>query len=225
MAGERVVGMIQVILIDNQLLYRDALQVIVNETKDLKVVATFESLNQVEKRTPKNTDVALINMHLPNDEAIPITKFLKKEIPDIRIIALIDYPDEELLFEMLLAGSDGFLLKNRHPEQLTEVIQDVLEGGYVISGSIGKTIANMICKNRHIEKEMLRRRLQAEDLHFTSREIDILQLVMHGQTNKEIADGLELKGGTVKNYISEIYQKLNIKSRERVIEYLKTLMT
>lgn len=218
--------MIKVMVIDNQTLFRDGIKVILEETNKYEVVAAFDSGDQAMKAfetNPIDVDVALISLHLRDGEAVSTTNYFKWKYPDIGIIALMEWIDEDLIVNTITAGCDALLLKQHYPEKLIHAIDDVIKGDTVISGPIAAVLAKTIRKFTVDEKGILAARLAHEGFTFTSRELDVLQLLMNGYTNQMISSELNLGDGTVKNYVSELYNKLNIRSRKCVIKYLQDL--
>lgn len=218
--------MIQVILVNDQLLFQEGMKAILEKTNECKVVATFDTTEEALQRMkadPIEADILILNLHLPDEGARRITKKVKKHQPEMGVISLVEELDEALIFPTLYAGCDGFLLTKHYSKKLIEAIKEVHRGEFVLSGPVARILVKRI---KHLilnERELLAGELGRAGYYFTSRELDVLILLKDNYSNQEMAKELELSEGTVKNYVSEIYHKLNIRDRIHVREYLEGL--
>lgn len=219
--------MIHVMIIDEQTLFREGIKAILKQHEEFEVVASLERGKEVLEYLERGLvlpDVILVNLQLKTESITSIIRQVKKKYPMIRILALIEQIEEEIVIDALLAEADGFLLKQHYGNDLIKSIKAVQNGDTIISGPIAKKLANRVKQLSVGRKDILLMRLEYQGYHFTNRELDIAFLLKSNYTNKEIARALHLEEGTVKNYISEIYNKLNIRTRRRVIELLQEMM-
>lgn len=218
-------AVIKVMLVENQRLFRQGIKSIINNTKDIKVFNMAENgemaIKLLEHEQP---DVVLMDVHMPEMDGIKTTVHLKENYPSIKVIMLTSSVDEELIIRGINVGADGLLLKNLYQENLIQSIRDAHRGQTVLSGEVATILVNKICELTLDQKQILGKRLENRGINLTNRELDIAYLLMDGHSNTLIAQRLFLGEGTIKNYISEIYNKLNIRHRKDVINYLKRLL-
>ncbi|MFC4557946.1 response regulator [Virgibacillus kekensis] len=217
--------MIKVILVEDQRLFREGTELLINNTDDIKVVGMAgngeEAINLLKKEKP---DVVLMDIHMPGMDGIKTTVYLKENHPDVKVVMLTSAADEELVIRGINVGADGFLLKNLYHDNLIQAIRNAYRGQSVLSGEVAEILVNKIRKLTLDQKQILGRRLENRGIQLTKRELDIAYLFMDGYTNTMIAQKLFLGEGTIKNYVSEIYNKLNIRHRKDAISYLRQLL-
>lgn len=217
--------MINVLLVEDQRLFREGVQALINGQSDINVLGMAENGEEAIQQTNELApDVILMDIHMPNLDGIKATTQIKKNHPTVKVILLTTAAEEDLIIRGIAIGAEGFLLKELYPDNLRNAICDAYRGQVVLSGEVAKILATRIRDLTLNKKQILQKRLENQDLHFTKRELDIAYLFMNGNTNKHIAEKLFLGEGTVKNYISEIYNKLDIRNREQAVEYLRSLL-
>lgn len=197
---------IRVLLVDDQALFREALHTLLSVQPEIEVIG--EAANGAEAVSIAAThhpDVILMDLQMPILDGAAATRRLHSEYPQIRVIVLTTFDDDEYVFEGLRAGAIGYLLKDTPAKKLVEAIQAAARGESFLQPSIAaKVVAEFARQSAPIPT-------LAEPL--TSREIDILRLLASGQTNKEIADALVITEGTVKNHVTNILGKLGVRDR------------
>lgn len=171
----------------------------------------------------KQPDVVLLDLHLPQISGIKITNYIKEKFPQIKVVFLTSETNEELLMKGIAAGADGFLLKNCDSESFIRSIRDTYHGEVVISGQAARILANRVLQFIYDRKVLLKEKLLINNIRLTNRELDIAYLLINNLTNKQIAKELYLSEGTVKNYVSELYRKFNLKRRTELVRYLRNL--
>ncbi|MEW9676278.1 response regulator transcription factor [Lentibacillus sp. L22] len=222
--------MIKVMLVEDQRLFREGVQAILDKTDDIQVIGIAENgeaaIREIDKREVDKTrpDVVLMDIHMPNMDGIRTTVYLKEHYPDIKVVILTSDADEDTVIRGISVGADGFLLKALYADSLIQVIRDAARGQTVLSGEVARILATRIRELTMNKKQILAKRLENRGLYFSTRELDIAYLIMEGHTNKHIAHQLYLGEGTVKNYISEIYHKINIRHRAKAVEFLRRIM-
>jgi DNA-binding NarL/FixJ family response regulator len=168
------------------------------------------ALEEVPKFQP---DVVLMDIHLPGESGIACTARLKSLMPALQVIVVTVYRDRDLLFQALKAGASGYLLKRSSPEELLRAIAEVRSGGAPMTGEIARMVVETFQKpdkeNTHLAE-------------LSAREMEILDLVAKGLTNKEIGPKLNIGYDTVRAHLRRIYEKLHVRCRaEAVMKYLQ----
>lgn len=216
--------MIRVLFVHDEPLYYEGMQAIIEKTDDVRLIGLAMTKEEVvQEMELQPIDVALIHMHLKTVDGIPLVIRLKEQFPETKCILLTNYSDRDLIVAGVLAGADGFLLTNATASNIIRAIRDVMDEQVVFSGEAAKILAEKIMHYAYSEKDILRKRLQNRSILLSDRELDIACLLMKRNTNREIADELKLTEGTVKNYVSELYSKIRIYNRKKLVAYLRDL--
>jgi len=206
---------IRILLVDDQVLFREALRTLLTVQPDFEVVGEASNGEEGVRLAVKlNPSVALMDLRMPVLDGVAATRRLKELLPACRVIALTTFDDDELVFEGLRAGAAGFLLKDVSAEKLFEAIRAANRGEVFLLPSItAKVLA---------EFSRLARRPAASQMDeliepLSTRELEILRLVATGVSNKEIAENLVIAEGTVKNHLTSIFSKLDVKDRMQAV--------
>jgi DNA-binding NarL/FixJ family response regulator len=201
---------IRICLVDDQRLIRDGLRTLLELENDLEVVGEAEegagALALYETAQP---DVVLMDVRMPGMDGVEATRQMLLRWPDAKVIILTTFDDEAYIFDGLRAGALGYLLKDVSGQELAEAIRQVAQGGALIQPSVARKVLAEF--SRSIPPQSASPAALPEPL--TPREKEILGWITKGLTNKEIALRLNLTEGTIKNYISVIYQKLSVQDR------------
>jgi DNA-binding NarL/FixJ family response regulator len=197
----------KVIICDDQAVVREGLELLLNLEKDISVTSLAQDgAEAVELATKNPPDLILMDLKMPGMNGIEATRRIRSLLPDVKILILTTYDDDEWLFDAIRAGASGYLLKDTPRERLVEAIRGTMEGRSFLDPSItGKVMGRIASKQVHSPT------LITEKL--TSRETDILRLLAHGRSNAEIASILFLSEGTVRNHVSSILEKLGVSDR------------
>jgi len=222
---------VRVLLADDQELIREGLSIILGAQPDIQIVGQAvngeESLTAARKLKP---DVILMDIRMPVMDGIAATRAIKAELPEVQILILTTYSEDELVFEGIRAGAIGYLLKDITREQLAEAVRGAARGEAQIDPAVAsqvlaefKRMANVL-RRRSLAPAPSRDRDREANLPelgdiepLTPREETILQLLTEGLTNAGIAARLHLSEGTVKNYVSEIIGKLQANDRTHAV--------
>lgn len=203
-----------IIIVDDQALFREGLRTLLSVQPDFEVLGEAangeEALRQAVKLRPA---VVLMDLRMPVMDGVTATRRLHETLPQCKVIVLTTFDDDEYVFEGLRAGAVGYLLKDVSSEQLFEAIRAADRGEYFLLPSItAKVMAEFsrISRSPSVSLEAL-----AEPL--SPRELEILRLVATGASNREIADRLVIAEGTVKNHLTNILGKLNVKDRMQAV--------
>ncbi|MYL46675.1 response regulator [Virgibacillus halodenitrificans] len=218
--------MVKVLLVDDQRLFTDGIIAILAETDDIQVVGVATNGEEaIAKFQQYEPDLVLMDIHMPHVNGIRATLDIKESYPDVKVILLTTFADEDLIVRGFNVGADGYLLKDLNGEKLIWAIREAERGEMVISGPVARILAKKIREYKYDKKEIFRQKLATLEVVLTPRELEIAYMLMEEETNKSIAQKLYLSEGTIKNYISDLYHKLNIHSRKRVIDFLKGLFS
>src|SRR5699024_7451386 len=216
--------LIKLLLAEDQRLFLEGIQALIDTQNDMEVVGTAangdEALGLVNELQP---DVVLMDIHMPELDGIKATALIKESYPAVKVIMLTTNIDEELAIRAISVGADVFLIKELYRDTLYQAIRDAYRGQVVLSGEVGSILARRIRELTMDKKGILGKRLENRGIYLTDREQEIAYWFMEKHTNKQIAHKLFLGEGTIKNYISEIYQKLGINHRGQAIEYLQKI--
>jgi DNA-binding NarL/FixJ family response regulator len=204
---------IRILIADDQVLLREGVAALLSMFPDLEIVAKAESgreaMEMVERHHP---DVVLMDVRMPDMNGIAATHKIHERFPDVRVIILTTFDNDEYVYESLESGAAGYLLKNADPEWLASAIRNVHNGQSILDPSVTqKVIRRMV----HLSDNESWEPILTERL--TDRERDVVTLMAAGSANAEIAEKLSLAEGTVKNYVSHIIAKLNARDRAHAV--------
>lgn len=209
---------IRVLIVDDQRIMRDGLKTILQLSDDIEVIGQAgdgrEAIQQTEELQP---EVILMDIRMPNLDGVEATRIIKEHDSRVNIIILTTFDDDEFIIKAMTYGACGYLLKDIDGEQLIKAVHDAKNGNIIMPGKVAaKIIAKMNSGDSKKENEP-----NLSD--FSEREIDIIRLIVDGRSNQEIAKILFLSEGTVKNYVSLIYSKIQVANRAGAILYFKQL--
>lgn len=211
---------IKLLLVDDQELIRESLAFILNTQEDMEVVGLAsngeEAIQLCEDLQP---NIVLMDIEMPIMNGIEATKTIKQKLPKTKIIILTTFQEVEYVAEALSIGAEGFLLKAIHPKELISGIQHIHNDGTLISQNLAKILVNQLQDSKaQIQKN------PKNKFGLTDREEQILKGLSQGLTNKQLSEKYFLSEGTVKNYISNIYHKLDVKDRHQAILKAKEVL-
>lgn len=205
--------MIKVIIADDDDLIRESLKIILSIDEELDVIQGFKNGEEAMKFCLTNdVDIALLDVRMPIMNGVEATKDIASRT-NTKVIILTTFDEDEYISKALKYGAKGYLLKNNPPENIINTIKMVYKGNSVIQQEIlDKVTTNILeSNNTSIDKNA-----------FTEREVDIIEAIAEGLSNKEIAGKLYISEGTVKNYISSILSKTKLNHRTQIaINYIK----
>ncbi|MDF2530532.1 MAG: two component transcriptional regulator, LuxR family [Clostridia bacterium] len=211
---------IKVMITDDQRLMREGLKTILDLEQDLTVVQLAENgRDALDKIADAQPDVILMDIRMPIMDGVECTGIIKQQYPGIKVIILTTFDDDEFIIEALKNGAVGYILKDLSSEKLVGAIRDAYDGNSIMQPEIAAKVISHIAG---AIKEPVHHPA-AEEINFkselTDREKDVLQLVGKGMSNTEIAKKLYISEGTVKNYISNLYSKLEVDDRSKLTLY------
>ncbi|HEY9087036.1 MAG TPA: response regulator transcription factor [Anaerolineaceae bacterium] len=205
---------VRVLIVDDQALFREGLHTLLSVQPDFEVVGEAgngeEALRLAATLRP---NVILMDLRMPVLDGVSATRRLHQLFPECRVIVLTTFDDDELVFDGLRAGAAGYLLKDVSSEKLFEAIRTAARGDYFLLPSItAKVVAEFARLSKPAPKIT-----QALAEPLSAREVEILKLVATGASNKEIAESLVIAEGTVKNHLTSIFGKLEVKDRMQAV--------
>jgi DNA-binding NarL/FixJ family response regulator len=212
---------IRVLLVDDQALFREGLETLLSIHKDIQVIGQASNGEEaVDLALKLHPHVILMDMQMPVLNGVGATRRLKQSLPDCRVIALTTFDDKETVFDALRAGAVGYLLQDVSSAQLAESIRVTARGESILEPSVA---AKLVTEFSRVSSLVLvaSSEILAEPL--SEREMEVLRLIMSGLNNKEIAESLFITEGTVKNHITHILGKLNVRDRTQAVLKAKEL--
>lgn len=211
---------LKLLLVDDQDLIRESLHIVLDMDPDISVVGLAENgcaaLKQCEEHQP---DVVLMDIHMPVMDGVEATRQIKSQWPNIRVIILTTFQEISYVVDALGAGAEGYLLKAIHPKDLAAGIKWVHQGGTLIPQDIAKMLVQQARgaqeppEREPAAKPITEEAIRSDVYGLSEREVQVLHCIADGLSNKEIAEKLYLSEGTVKNYISSIYSKMDVRDR------------
>lgn len=206
---------IKVLIAEDQELVRKSLEIILGNQDSIELLGAVangqEVIRFVRNELP---DIILMDIRMPKMDGVTCTKIIKDQYPDVKIIILTTFDDDEYIFKALRDGASGYLLKGISVDELINAIHKVYKGSAMINEDIASKVVSLfadIAKNKlYIEVNELGKK------DISPAEQRIITLVSRGMSNKEIASELSLSEGTVRNYLSNILEKLNLRDRTQL---------
>jgi DNA-binding NarL/FixJ family response regulator len=213
---------INVFLVDDQLLFAESLKNILEmRTKDIKVIDVAHNGNEAIDKISKleiSPDIILMDVRMPVMSGVESIKSLRELKPDIKIMMLTTFDDDEYIQEALKYGAVGYLLKTIPPADLIASIRAIKAGNVQISPEIAKKLVHSFGRNKKPPYENNEEPYWYK--YLSLREKEILQLLLEGYTNKEISRKLCIVEQTIKNHLTVIYSKMDVHSRAKAIKNL-----
>ena len=200
--------MIRIAIVEDNKVIRESLEAYVRKDPEFRCVGTCPTAEEALEKLPGlNPNVVLMDIQLPQQSGIECAAQLKQLLPDVRIIMVTVYGDPDLIFKALRAGACGYLLKRCTPEELITAVREVQQGGAPMSREIARKVIS------HFQDFPRPTDTTSEVENLSPREREILELLTQGFLDKEIADRLGVKHGTVRWHLKHVYEKLHVRSR------------
>jgi len=211
---------IKVLLADDQTLIRQGIRLLLEIEADIQVVGQAangrETLQQVESLHP---DVVLMDVRMPEMDGVEATRELTSRFPDVKVIILTTFEDDETVFEGLKAGARGYLLKDISSEEMAGAVRRVAAGEALIEPRLTRKVLAEFSRlaavnDRHAPPKAVP---DGPVVALTEREQEVLNALAQGLSNREIAELLVITEGTVKNHVSSLIDKLGVRDRTQAI--------
>ncbi len=174
--------MIRVAIVEDNLSYLKAMQVLISSQPDMLLVYTAENLFELKALCHAEPDVVILDIDLPVRSGIEGVQLIKEELPQIGIFMLTVFEDEEKIFSSIKAGAQGYLLKKDSPEKIIEAIKAIYNGESIMNGKIARKMLEYFTRKEN------KRQRELEQYNLTKREKEILELLINGKSYKQIAD-------------------------------------
>jgi DNA-binding NarL/FixJ family response regulator len=200
----------RVLIVDDHLVVRRGLRSMLADAKDVEIVGEASSAGEAIKRaTSLRPDILVLDIRMPGMNGLRLLRCLKEQLPDIKVIILTNYDDEQFLLEAFRAGAYGYLLKNVSREDLLEVLHAAHQGKRMLSPELMDSVLKQFAE--------LGQRQAMDQFGLSNREIELLGLVAEGATNRQIAERLYWSETTVKRKLSDVFQKLDVCDRAQAV--------
>ncbi|MGG2092205.1 response regulator transcription factor [Bacillus sp. S13(2024)] len=199
---------IKVCIVEDQVLIQKSLKIVLESMANIEIIGMASNGQEALEICAKmNPDIVLMDIQMPIMDGVEATRILKGKYPFMKVIILTTFQEVHYVSNALQAGAEGYILKAVDPQFLIKGIELVHHGGTLVPQEIAKTIFHSIKSTTEQEQTY------NNPYKLSDREIDVLYYLSKGLTNKAIAETLFLSVGTIKNYISIIYSKLNVENR------------
>lgn len=200
----------RVLLVEDQAIVRQGLKVILEQDENITVTHEAENGQQaIEILEKQMIDFIMMDVRMPVMNGIEATSIIKKQWPEIKILILTTFNDDEYALQALKEGANGFLLKTADSKKLIDAVYSCMTGGLTIHDQVAAKVM----------PRLLQRPQQKGDFDLSPRELAITKLVGGGMTNKEISAELYLSVGTIKNHLTQILQKTGFRDRTQLAIY------
>ncbi len=204
--------MTSILLAEDQSLVRQGLKMMIEMDPDFKVTGEAENgAEALELCRRQLFDLAILDIRMPVMNGLEASRVLRREHPDLKILILTTFNDESYALEAMKNHVNGYLLKDGEIDELLQSIHHCLEGGLIIEGQVAAKIMPSLIRGKEEVNEV--------DESITDREKRLLTLIAQGKNNQEIAEELFLSVGTVKNHITVILDKLELRDRTQLAIY------
>lgn len=209
--------MIKAMVVDDQVLLKETLLFMLNQDQEISGIDGgsngYEAIEACNKYRP---DIILMDIRMPNLDGISATLRIKEQYPHIKIIILTTFEDEESIFSAMEKGADGYIVKDIKPEALILAVKSVMQDLHVMHKSVVASLRTGVKKTltqKHTSTSAI------EHYHLTKKEMLIIKHVVDGKSNKEIAEALNFTEGTIKNKVSKLLEKLDLKDRTQIVVF------
>lgn len=200
---------LRVIIFDDNQNVRESVKLLLSTTETMEIVDSFENYDNLLKDiAATKPDVVIMDIDMPGTNGIEGVTKLRSKYPDIPVLMLTGFEDDEKVFNSICAGANGYVLKNARMESLISQIEEVHQGGAPMTPVIARKVLNKFSKIHPASKPVS----DDDSLQLSSREYDVLQLLVKGKSYKMIASELNVSYETVHSHIKKLYQKLQVNS-------------
>lgn len=214
---------ITIVVADDQLLTREGLRTILELEDDMEVVGVAkngeEACKMVEALHPR---LVLLDIQMPVMDGIQALKHIKQNHPDIFILILTTFIETDYIVEGMAHGANGYMLKDMDADKMIASIRDTVSGQFILPAPVAAKLAARM--SRMTEGHPIVQRSRLDRIRLTEREEELARLMVQGLNNREIADMLHIAEGTARNYISNLYSKLEVVDRAQAIVRLQTML-
>jgi NarL family two-component system response regulator LiaR len=197
----------KVIVCDDQATVRDGLTMLLKLEPDIEIVGTAEDgAEAVGMAADKGADLVLMDLKMPIMNGVEATRQIVTNHPEVKVLVLTTYADDEWVFDAIQAGASGYLLKDTPREELIKAVRGTVTGKTYVDPSVAGRVLEQVSSRQTQPATLITSKL-------TQREVEVLRLIAKGLSNADIADRLFLSDGTVRNHVSAILAKLGVSDR------------
>nr|WP_152397245.1 response regulator transcription factor [Paenibacillus guangzhouensis] len=215
--------MIRIIIADDQLLTREGLRTILDLEEDFEVIGVAKNGQEACELTEAlRPDLVLLDIRMPVMDGITALKQLKRSCPEIPVLILTTFLEDEYIIEGMANGANGYMLKDMDGDKMIASIRDTVNGQFILPAAVAAKLTAKLSQFAQ-ERELLDRS-ELGRISLTEREKELAQLMMRGMNNREISEALFIAEGTARNYISNLYSKLDVVDRAQAIVQLQRLL-
>ena len=206
--------MIKLLLADDQDILTEGLKLLLGAEEDIEIIGTANNGKKAyDLCRIRKPDLVLMDIQMPEVNGVEATAMIKKDFPQTKIIVLTTFNDDEYIYDALKNGASGYMLKDASPKEILEAVRTVYNGGALIQSEVAVKVIDQFSQ---LAKDTGGKHIDPNVGLLTDREIEICRLIAEGKNNKEIADELYLSQGTVKNYITKMLLKLDLRDRTQL---------
>jgi len=205
--------MLSILLVDDHEVVRLGIKALLGRYPQFKVVAEAGNAQEaIEQALQHRPNVVVMDIRLPGKSGIEATQEITEKLPETKVIMLTSFAEDNMLFDAIMAGASGYVLKQIGSTELVRALETVARGEKLLDPAITQKVFDRVRQTT--------REAQGESFsQLTERELQILALVAEGKTNKEIAEKVFLSEKTVRNYVSSILDKLHLSTRSEAAAY------
>lgn len=215
MGAEERTGVTRVFLLDDHEIVRRGLRKLLEAEDDVHIVGEAgTAADALARIPPTRPDVAVLDVRLPDGNGVEVCREVRSRHPEIRCLMLTSFSDDEALFQAIMAGAAGYLLKQVRGTDLVTAIRNVAAGQSLLDPAITAQVLERLRKGNEEDERLA---------HLTPQERNILELIAEGLTNRQIAERVHLAEKTVKNYVSNLLAKLGMERRTQAAVYAARL--
>lgn len=218
-------GKMRILVVDDQTLMRDGLKTILDLEEDMEVVGTAGNGQEAYDLTVAlSPDLVLMDVRMPLMNGVESMKRIKRNFPETNVLILTTFDEDDYILEALANGANGFLLKDMSSDKLIEAVRDGGKGQTMLPSSVAaKLVARLFSSSIPTSKSVCSSNEMKLYSHFTEREKEVISYMILNYSNKEIAVKVGITEGTLKNYITVIYEKIGTNERLKAVSYLKEI--
>lgn len=199
--------MIRVLICDDQEVVREGLKVILGTSAEVEVVGLAEDgADALDKVAYLKPDIVLMDLKMPHMNGVKATRLIRERYPEVRVLVLTTYDADEWVFDAIRSGAAGYLLKDTPKVDLVEAMRNVIAGKTPVDPAVAGKLFTQITRHPPVTDTTM-----IEEL--SDREVEVLKYLARGLTNAQIAAELHLSEGTVRNYVSSLFTKLEVADR------------
>ena len=203
---------IRVFLLDDHELVRRGLTDLLDTESDLEVVGEASSVAEAMVRIPATKpDVAVLDVRLPDGSGVEVCRDIRSDMPDVKCLMLTSFSDDEALFDAIMAGASGYVLKEIRGHHLVDAIRQVASGRSLLDPSLVQKVLERLRRGNEDDERLA---------SLSDQERRILELIGEGLTNRQIGEHMHLAEKTVKNYVSSLLAKLGMERRTQAAAFV-----